>query len=282
VFVLGASGMLGNAMLRLLADSDRYEAWGSVRSQAKREYLPQSLRERVICDVDVEHHDRLTQLFCDVKPDVVINCVGLVKQLREADDPLRAIQINSLLPHRLARLCQIAGARLVHISTDCVFAGTKGMYKEEDCADAQDLYGRSKYLGEVDYPNAVTLRTSIVGHELTGAHGLIGWFLAQSGSVSGFTKAVFSGLPTVELARVIRDHVLPRSQLHGLYHVSAAPISKYELLRLVGQLYGRHTRIIPDDELVIDRSLDSSRFRELTGYAPAAWPELLGAMHRFG
>jgi dTDP-4-dehydrorhamnose reductase len=126
------------------------------------------------------------------------------------------------------------------------------------------------------------LRTSIVGHELTSAHGLIGWFLAQSGSVSGFTKVVFSGLPTVELARVIRDHVLPRAQLHGLYHVSAAPISKYELLRLVGQLYGRHTRIIPDDELVIDRSLDSSRFRELTGYAPAAWPELLGAMHRFG
>jgi dTDP-4-dehydrorhamnose reductase len=282
VLVLGASGMLGNAMLRLFADSDRHAVWGSVRSQAIREYFPQSLRERVICDVDVERHDRLAQLFCDVEPDVVINCVGLVKQLLEADDPLRAIPINSLLPHRLARLCQVAGARLVHISTDCVFAGTKGMYKEEDCADARDLYGRSKYLGEVDYPNAVTLRTSIVGPELTDAHGLIGWFLAQSGSVRGFTKAVFSGLPTVELARVTRDHVLPRSHLHGIYHVSAAPISKYELLRLVAQLYGRYTRIIPDDKLVIDRSLDSSRFRELTGYAPAAWPELVGAMHRFG
>jgi len=282
VLVLGASGMLGNAVLRLFAQSDGFEAFGSARSASVLQLLPQPLRERVLCGVDVESLDSLTRLFAQVQPDVVINCIGLVKQLAEADDPLQAIPINALLPHRLARLCQVAGARFVHISTDCVFTGSKGMYRESDPADAQDLYGRSKHLGETDYPNAVTLRTSIIGQELTSAHGLIGWFLAQTGSVRGFTRAVFSGLPTVELARVIRDHVLPRPHMNGLYHVSAAPITKYELLKLVAHAYGRANEISPDDALVIDRSLDSTRFRQLTGYVPPAWPELVRTMHDFG
>ena len=282
VLVLGTSGMLGNAMLRLFAQSDAHTVWGSARSSASLRKLPAALRERVVTGVDVENTDTVARLLADTKPDVLVNCVGLVKQLAEADDPLQAIPINSLLPHRLARLCQVAGARLVHISTDCVFSGAKGLYREDDPADAQDLYGRSKHLGEVDYPNAITLRTSIIGHELASAHGLVGWFLAQSGAVRGFTRAVFSGLPTVELATVVRDHVLPRPQLHGLYHVSAAPISKYELLRLVAEVYGKQIEITPDDRLVIDRSLDSTRFRQAAGYEPAAWPELVRSMHAFG
>lgn len=282
VLVLGAAGMLGNAMLRLFADSPEYEAWGSVRSTGSMRLLPAKLKDRVIAGVDVENIDSLASLLATVRPDVLINCIGLVKQLSEADDPLQAIPINSLLPHRLARLCQLAGARLVHVSTDCVFDGRKGMYREEDPADAQDLYGRSKHLGEVDYPNAVTLRTSIIGHELASSHGLVGWFLAQEGPVRGFTRAVFSGLPTVELARVIRDRVLPRPDLHGLYHVSAEPIAKYELLKLVAAAYGRNNMIAPDDKLVIDRSLDSTRFRQLTGYTPPAWPQLVQSMHEFG
>jgi dTDP-4-dehydrorhamnose reductase len=205
-----------------------------------------------------------------------------VKQLAEADDPLTALPINSMLPHRLARLCELAGARLVHISTDCVFSGAKGMYVESDFPDADDLYGRSKYLGEVDYPHAVTLRTSIIGHELDGARSLLCWFLAQGGPVRGFTKAVFSGLPTVELARVVRDFVLPHPELHGLYHVSAAPINKYDLLKLVAQAYGKDIEITPHDQLVIDRSLDSTRFKAATGYAPPSWPELVRTMHAFG
>jgi len=176
----------------------------------------------------------------------------------------------------------LSGSRLVHISTDCVFSGAKGMYTEVDVADARDLYGLSKYLGEVDYPSAVTLRTSIVGHELGTAHGLVGWFLAQKGTVKGFTRAIFSGLPTVELARVVRDYVLPRPELRGVHHVSAEPISKYDLLQLVAEVYGKDVQLTPDDKLVIDRSLDSSRFRRLTGYAPAAWPELVRVMHQFG
>ncbi len=282
VLVLGASGMLGNAVLRFFAQSAGFEASGSARSASTLAQLPAELRERVVTGVDVENVDSLARLFAQVRPDVVINCIGLVKQLAEADDPLLAIPINALLPHRLARLCQVAGARFVHVSTDCVFTGAKGMYREEDPADAQDLYGRSKHLGEVDYDNAVTLRTSIIGHELASAHGLVGWFLAQTGQVRGFTRAVFSGLPTVELARVIRDHVLPRPELRGLHHVSAAPIAKFDLLQLVAQAYGRTTVIVPDDRLVIDRSLDSTRFRQITGYAPPAWPELVRAMHAFG
>lgn len=280
--VIGASGMLGNAVLRFLSDSPGFEAWGSARSAAVLKRLPTALHPRIVTGIDVERPDSLTELFARVRPDVVINCVGLVKQLAEADDPLAALPINALLPHRLARLCDVAGARLIHVSTDCVFAGTRGAYTEDSPPDASDLYGRSKLLGEVDYPHAITLRTSIIGHELDSAHGLVGWFLAQQGSVRGFTRAVFSGLPTVELARVIRDHVIPRPELHGLYHVSAAPIAKYDLLTLVAAAYDKKITITPDDKLSIDRSLDSTRFRQATGYEPPAWPELVRRMRDFG
>ena len=281
VLVLGATGMLGNAVLRLFAQSAGYEVVGSARSASALRLLPADLSDRVICGVDVEHVDSLISLFSKVQPDVVINCIGLVKQLAEADDPLAAIPINSLLPHRLARLCGVAGARLVHMSTDCIFSGAKGMYIEDDISDAKDLYGRSKYLGEVDYPHAITLRTSIIGHELNGGHSLVGWFLAQQGSVKGFRRAIFSGLPTVELARVIRDHVIPHPELHGVHHVSADPISKFDLLTLISNVYGKKIDIAEDDNFIIDRSVDSSRFREATGYQPQPWPELVRRMYEF-
>jgi dTDP-4-dehydrorhamnose reductase len=281
VLVLGVSGMLGNAVFRVFAQSDGYSVVGSARSAGVLRLLPSELREQVVCGVDVENTDSLMRLFALARPDVVINCIGLVKQLAEADDPLAAIPINALLPHRVARLCDMAGARLIHMSTDCVFAGTRGMYREQDASDANDLYGRSKYLGEVDYPHAVTLRTSIIGHELSSAHGLVGWFLAQQGPVKGFARAIFSGLPTMELARIMRDFVVPNTDLQGLYHVSADPINKFELLKMVAQAYGKSITITPDDTLVIDRSLDSSRFREITGYQPPAWPELVRRMHDF-
>jgi dTDP-4-dehydrorhamnose reductase len=170
----------------------------------------------------------------------------------------------------------------VHISTDCVFSGAKGGYMEEDAPDARDLYGRSKLLGEVDCPHAVTLRTSIIGHELNSAHGLIGWFLAQQGNVKGYTRAIFSGLPTYELARVIRDLVLPRAEMHGLFHVASRPISKYDLLHMVNQEYGKGLKIEPDDHLKIDRSLNANRFLEATGYKAPDWPDLIAQMREFG
>jgi dTDP-4-dehydrorhamnose reductase len=232
--------------------------------------------------VDAEQPDSLASALAEHRPDVVINCVGLVKQLAKAEAPLSALPINALLPHRLSTLCSLLGARLVHFSTDCVFSGTRGAYLESDAPDAQDLYGRSKLLGEVDAPHAVTLRTSIIGHELRGAHSLIGWFLAQGGPVSGYTRAVFSGLPTVTMARLVRDYVLPHPNLHGLYHVSAAPIDKDALLRLVAAAYDKQIEILPDAKVAIDRSLDSTRFRKATGFAPAPWPDLVAEMREFG
>ncbi len=282
VLVLGASGMLGHAVLRFLASSPNISVTGSVRSESALRLLPEQLQARVVEGIDVENAGDLAGLITRVAPDVVINCIGVVKQLAVADDPLVAIPINALLPHRLALLCREAGARLIHISTDCVFLGDRGLYREEDPSDARTLYGRSKYLGEVDGPGCVTLRTSIIGHELSNAHALIEWFLAQEGRAIGFTRAIFSGLPTVELSRVMRDFVIPRPALSGVYHVSSAPISKFELLRLVADVYGKSIEIIPDETLVLDRSLDSSRFRALTGYVPPSWPELIHSMREFG
>lgn len=282
VLILGASGMLGNAAFRLFAESDGFNVFGTVRSDRSKKLFPQILQPLLISGVDVENIDTLTRVLGEVKPDAVINCIGLVKQLAEADDPLAAIPINSLLPHRIARLCAVAGSRFIHMSTDCVFSGSKGMYTESDFSDAKDLYGRSKLLGEVDYPNAITLRTSIIGHELEGARSLVGWFLSQSGSVKGFKKAIFSGLPTVEIARLIRDYVLPKPHLKGLYHVSAEPINKFDLLNLVADAYKKNIDIEAENNFMIDRSLDSSRFRSVTGFQPKSWPELVAAMRSFG
>jgi dTDP-4-dehydrorhamnose reductase len=204
----------------------------------------------------------------------------LIKQLPIAEDPLPAITINSLLPHRIALACKADGIRMIHISTDCVFDGTKRNYTEKDPPDAKDLYGRSKFLGEVAYPHCVTLRTSIIGHELKGKIGLIDWFLAQQGRVRGFKKAIYSGFPTVELARIICDYVIPNPQLNGVYHVSSVPVSKYELLTLVADRYGKKIIIEPFEDFVLDRSLDSSLFQKTTGYKPPSWNELVEAMYR--
>ncbi|MHB8475452.1 MAG: dTDP-4-dehydrorhamnose reductase family protein [Steroidobacteraceae bacterium] len=282
VLVLGATGMLGNAVLRFFAQSPGFSAIGSARSSDVANILPGGLTGQIFSGIDVLDMDGLLRLFDQVQPDIVINCVGLVKQLAGASDPLAALPINSLFPHRLLRLCRVARARLIHISTDCVFDGTKGMYTESDVASARDIYGLSKYLGEVHDPQAITLRTSIIGPELGSAHGLVGWFLQQCGSVKGFTRAIFSGLPTVELARVMRDFIIPRADLNGLYHVSAEPISKHDLLALVAAEYGKSIEIIPECNLIIDRSLDSTRFRKYASYHPPSWPNLVRAMHEFG
>ena len=282
VLVLGATGMLGNTVLRLLSTSTDVSVVASIRSERGLASFAPELRGKILTGIDAENHDSLIRLFATTRPEVVVNCIGLVKQLAGAADPLAALPINSMMPHRLAQLCEMVSARLVHVSTDCVFSGAKGMYREDDLADAADLYGRSKHLGEVDYPHAVTLRTSIIGHELGSAQGLLGWFLAQNSGVKGYTRAIFSGLPTVELARVIRDFVIPRPDLHGVYHVSAAAISKFDLLSLVARVYDKTTDIEPDDRLVIDRSLDSTRFRIATGYSPPDWPELVRTMRQFG
>ncbi|MGE6991997.1 dTDP-4-dehydrorhamnose reductase family protein [Pseudomonas sp. NPDC047961] len=280
VLVLGVTGMLGNAVFRVFGADSAYETWGTLRSHAALRHFPQQSHARLVSGVDALDQDALIAVLCKVRPDVVINCVGLIKQLADAKDPLTALPINAMLPHRLAHLCVLSGARLIHVSTDCVFAGRKGSYVEGDLSDAEDIYGKSKYIGEVhDLSSAITLRTSIIGHELNSSHALVDWFLSQEGAIRGFRKAVFSGLPTVELARVMKDFVVPHAALSGLYHVAAAPIDKFQLLRLVAAQYGKRIEIRSDDALVIDRSLDGSRFREATGYIAPTWRELIQRMH---
>lgn len=282
VLVLGASGMLGSAAFRVFDEAPGWDAYGTLRSGGARQFFPTTSHERLLIGVDIDSSDALTRAFAAVRPQLVVNCVGVIKQLQSAKDPLATIPINSLLPHRVALLCEAVGARMIHVSTDCVFTGRKGDYLESDAPDADDLYGRSKLLGEVDYPHAITLRTSIIGEELGGgANGLVGWFLAQSGQVKGFRRAVFSGFPTVVLATIMKDVVAPREDLRGVYHVSADAIDKFSLLQLVKQAYGKSIEITPDDALVIDRSLNSDRFRKATGYRPPTWPTLIREMHAF-
>ena len=282
ILIVGVTGMLGSALHRVFAPDDRHEVWGTLRDNAAKRHFPASSHAHLLAGVDISDADSLVGVLARIRPDVVINAVGVIKQLASAEDPLVVVPTNAIFPHRLAAFCALSGARMIHISTDCVFSGRGSNYAETAPSDAEDLYGKSKFIGEVhDQPHVITLRTSGVGHELTTRHGLIEWFLGAQGSVRGFRNAIYTGLPWVELARVIRDFVMPRPELHGLYHVSSDPINKYDLLQLVATAYGKTIEIVPDDALVIDRSLDSTRFRTETGYVPPSWPALIGTMHSF-
>lgn len=282
VLILGASGMLGSTLLRYFLEHTNFVSMGSVRITSPDCIFAPEIQSAIYCGIDADDPVCLQHLLTLTTPDVVINCIGLIKQLTSAHDPIRAIKINALFPHQLLKVCAAQNARLIHISTDCVFSGSKGLYRESDTPDATDLYGRTKLMGEIDYGSALTLRTSIIGPELHSNSSLLNWFLSQTGSIKGFTKAVFSGLPTVELARVIADYVIPRPTLTGLYHVSSQPINKHALLTLIAQIYQKHIHIVPDDKLVIDRSLNSDRFCDDTGYYAPQWDELITRMHKFG
>ena len=271
--------MLGHAVMKTLFNPNSdIQVYGAARSSYVRTVLTEIPADQFVIGFDAEKTDDLIDIFARIQPDVVVNCIGVVKQLEAATNPLTVLPLNTMLPHRLERLCASAGARLIHISTDCVFSGTRGRYLESDVSDTTDLYGKSKYLGEVTGANSVTLRTSIIGDELNTSHSLIEWFLRQKGDISGYTKAIFSGVPTIELARVIRDFVLPNPRLSGLYHVAAAPISKYDLLNLVAQYYGKSIKITPNNSVVIDRSLDGQLFAKETGYHVPDWPQLIQIM----
>jgi dTDP-4-dehydrorhamnose reductase len=278
VLVLGASGMLGSAAFRGLWGAPGIAAYATARGDDIRQHFAPSMQANLITGVNALDTDVLLGVLARVRPDAVLNCVGVVKQLDAANDPLIAVPLNTLLPHRLVRATALIGARLVHISTDCVFRGTIGNYTESMLPDPGDSYGRSKLLGEVDYPNAITLRTTFIGREIGTRNGLVEWFLGAENSVRGFTRAIFSGLPTNELVRVIIRHVLPHPELSGIWHVGAAPISKHDLLLLLREAYGRTTEIVPDPAPALDRSLDSSRFRAATGYTPPDWGTLIRAM----
>jgi len=277
VLVLGGSGMLGHKLVQRF--SRQFDTWTTLRS-ASAEYRASGLfaPERTIGEVDAGRFDTVAHALAQVRPDAVINCIGIVKQSTAGEDPISAISINALFPQLLARECRQCRARLIHISTDCVFSGRKGTYTEDDPSDAEDLYGRTKCLGEVSGEGALTLRTSIIGRELKGKNGLLEWLLASRGRVRGYTHAIFSGLTTLALAAVITDVLQQFPTLSGVLHVSADPISKCDLLCLARDQYQLPVEIEPYPDLKIDRSLDSTRFRTLTGLAPPSWRTMITAM----
>jgi len=228
--------------------------------------------------VDVRSLERLLEVLADFRPEAVVNCIGIVKQRPTAKESIPSLEINSLLPHRLAVLCKGVGARLVHLSTDCIFSGTKGNYQESDPSDAEDLYGKSKFLGEVHDDNCLTLRTSIIGRELTRKKSLLEWFLAQSGTIKGFKNAIYSGFTTLEMSRIIETILLDHPISSGVYQVSSDPISKYELLLLFRDKLDHAVEILPDESFHCDRSLDSTRFRQEFNYNPPSWESMIAEL----
>ena len=275
VLILGGDGMLGHRLFLHLRD--RHEVRVTLRRPLE-DYEEYDLfdHDNSYPEVDTRDEDRLLEVMSDFRPEAVVNAVGIVKQRESAKAAIPSLEINALLPHRLAVMCRAVGARLLHMSTDCVFSGRRGGYTEEDVSDAEDLYGRTKFLGEVAEPGCITLRTSIIGLELSRKGGLIEWFLAQEGEIRGFTRAIYTGLTTAEMSRVIERVLVEHPDLSGVWQVAAEPINKYDLLVRLAEVLGREDiHIVPDESVKIDRSLSGLAFERATGYHAPGWNEML-------
>ena len=279
LLMLGGTGMLGHKLFQRATEAG-HEPWATIRGAQLGGSAAAVLDpDRVVTGVAADDLGAVARSLDSVKPDMVVNCIGVIKQAEAALDPIASISINSLFPHQVAALCRERGVRFVHISTDCVFDGSKGGYTEDDPSDALDLYGRSKFLGEVSGPGAITVRTSIIGRELASEYGLVEWFLSEAGgTVRGFSAAIFSGFTTQALADVLLGAVYEHPELEGLWQVSAEPIDKNKLLGMLKEAYGIEVEIVPDDAVRIDRSLDSSRFRAATGWEPPGWQAMIDEM----
>jgi len=276
--VLGATGMLGHKLMQTL--SKNFSVTGTVRADSSAfSSHPVFAGMTIIGNVRADDLATVQRAIERSNPDVVINCIGIVKQLPAASDPLPSIAINALFPHQLAKICRQKNIRLIHMSSDCVFSGNRGNYSEDDPSDAEDLYGRTKYLGEVNYPGCLTVRTSIIGRELETAHGLIEWFLSQEGkTVSGYRKAIFSGLTTIALSEIIGEIISDYPVLHGIRQIASEPVSKYDLLNLVKKTYGMTITLEPDETVVNDRSLNPSKFNKETTIKTPSWQRMISQM----
>jgi dTDP-4-dehydrorhamnose reductase len=282
ILVLGITGMLGSTLFKILSKEKKWQVLGTARNKAALKYFTPALSKNIITGVQGDNFEALTDLLTLKQPDLVINCIGLVKQKLAASQALETVPLNTLLPHQLAQITKKIKSRLILISTDCVFSGQKGNYKESDTPDCTDLYGQSKLGGEVtNLKHVLTIRTSIIGHELNSQQSLLEWFLNQKKVVPGYTQAIFSGLPTDELSKIIRDLIIPNKELRGLYHISAKPISKYHLLNLIAQIYDKKIKVIEQPLPVIDRSLNCEKFIKKTHYRIKDWKTLIAKMHAF-
>ena len=274
--------MLGSILFKYLYLKTDINTFGVLRNRRNLINDLNMYKNKNIYETNLTDSYELKELINLVRPEIVINCVGIVKQHPNSNDPIISISLNSLFPHKLNKICEFAGSKLIQISTDCVFSGKKGLYDEKDLPDPVDIYGKSKLLGEVNSGSALTLRTSYIGKELNTQRGLLSWFLSQKGRIKGYSKAIYSGLTTLEIARVIYEFVIPNQDLKGTYHLSSEPIDKFSLLNLIKNEYKKNLIIDKDIKYSIDRSLNSSKFRIETGYQPLGWEKAIKEMKSFG
>ncbi|WP_311747222.1 dTDP-4-dehydrorhamnose reductase family protein [Proteus terrae] len=279
IYILGASGMLGYSLFSNLLEYKNFNVFGTVRNIKNKEIYFSKFKNKIFENINISELSSLENLFQKNKPDIVINCIGLIKQHSISKQYIQAIKINALLPHELANICDKYQAQLIHFSTDCVFDGKSGNYQQTDIPTATDLYGRTKHLGEVTYGKHLTLRTSIIGHELSSSVSLVDWFLNQKDQVNGYTKAIFSGFPTCYIAKLLAEKIIPSKSLNGLYHLSSEPIDKYTLLSNIAAIYHKNIIINPSEELVIDRSLNSTPLRNELDFNSPSWNELIKYMY---
>jgi dTDP-4-dehydrorhamnose reductase len=278
VLILGGNGMLGHKLVQVF--QGKFDVWTTLRetfeSYGKFDIFE---REKTICGVDAEKFETVKNAIEFIKPDAIINAIGVIKQLPSSNNVVKTLTINSIFPHLVAETAQKVNARFIEISTDCVFSGKKGNYTETDLPDAYDLYGKSKNFGEVAGENCLTLRTSIIGRELLTANSLVDWFLSNRGkSVKGYKHAIYSGFPTVVLAEIIAELLVSNPKLSGLYHVSSEPINKFDLLCLIRDAYNAEIEIEPFEDFSSDKSLNSDKFRQETNFTPKTWQEMIAQM----
>jgi dTDP-4-dehydrorhamnose reductase len=277
ILILGGQGMLGHKAFQILSRQfETYVTFQKARGAWQRFPMYQNAAAYTITDVDARQFDTVVAALAQVRPDVVINCIGIIKQLEAAKNPILSLEVNALFPHRLALLCGAAGSKLIQISTDCVFSGNKGGYTEQDNPDPVDLYGRSKLLGEVTRFPALTLRTSIIGRDFVKNIGLIEWLWGNRGQqIKGFTHAIYSGFSTQALVELMAKIIVNHPDLYGLYHVASNPISKYELLKRVNEAAKLNIKIDPDETFYCDRSLNANLFQTTTGLQPPSWKQMI-------
>ncbi len=275
ILILGGTGMLGHQLYKHL--SSRFpHTYATIRQSYSSSNLDKITdNARIIECVDVTEFPVLTGIMKCIRPDVILNCIGVTKRRKEATEAKHAITLNGLLPHKLAEWGHNNSAKIFNFSTDCVFDGKAGNYVEDSATNAVDLYGKTKAIGEIRGVNALTLRSSFIGTELHSGMELLEWFLAQTGTVKGYRNAIYSGLSTLELSRVIETIIVEHPGANGLYNVSSEPISKYELLLLIRDKLHLKIEVIPDDNMICDRSLNSTKFRQEFSYVPPSWETMI-------
>jgi dTDP-4-dehydrorhamnose reductase len=281
VLILGINGLIGSTVFNVLSENKLLDVHGTIRSELHRNFFAPKFSHKIHCNVDAISFDYFLMKLSLIQPDIIINCTGVTKHKKEGNDLYYSIELNALFPVKLSYLCELLKIKLIHISTDCVFSGARGFYTEDDISDATDIYGKTKSLGEFCHENTLILRTSTIGHELNTSHGLLNWFLSQQKSCYGYTNAIFSGFPTVVFAQIIMSYFLESKNLKGLINIAAKPISKYDLLKLISQIYKKDIDVVEDKSININRSLNATKFYSATGYEAPDWQELIELMYLY-